>query len=177
MQRSETQELATERRRFAERVEQYQHSLFGYLSRLGLPDGVINDVAQEAFLRAWHHRDRYDASRSQWNTWVFRIARNLAFTALQRMKRTESTEPSELERVVVDEMCPDVVAEHGQKRARLRNALTQLNETERDSLALAYVQGIPSEEAAAILGCEAGTFRTRVSRARARLTALLESDV
>jgi len=175
MSRPDQPAAVSERQEFAHRVHQYQHSLFGYLARLGLSDSAIDDVAQEAFLRAWRYRDRYDASRSQWNTWLFRIARNLAFTAMQRAQKTEPTEPQLLERSVVDDASPERVAIGNQKRLRLRQALKMLNDKERDALAIAYVEGISGDAAAKMLGCEAGTFRTRVSRARSRLTALLES--
>jgi len=158
------------------RVQEHQASLFGYLSRLGLPESTVDDVAQEAFLRAWRYRDRFDESRSQWNTWLFRIARNLAFTSMRRdHSGAVSTDPSVLEEIASHSNDPSSSAALVQKRQKLRRAIRLLSDNERDALALAYVQGIPSIDAAKILGCEPNAFRTRVSRARARLTTLLES--
>lgn len=58
------QSLEQAKRRFSVLVQEHEASLFGYLSRLGLSDSAVNDVAQEAFLRAWRYRDRYDESTS-----------------------------------------------------------------------------------------------------------------
>lgn len=161
---------------FSQKVRAHQASLFSYLSRLGLSSSLVEDVAQEAFLRAWRFRDRYDASHSQWNTWLFRIARNVAFTAMKKnAKLPQSTDPVVLEETNSHEDDPSAHAEQDQKRQQLRRAIQQLSHDERDVLALAYVDGLPSSEAAAILECEPGAYRTRVSRARARLTHLLET--
>ena len=164
------------REEFAMRVREHQSSLFGYLSRLGLSNALVEDVAQEAFLRAWRYRDRYDASHSQWNTWLFRIARNLAFSAMRKNANNPmATDPVVLQETRFHSDHPERSVEQDQKRNALRSAIGQLNDKERDVLALAYVQGLSSEEAALILECEPGNYRTRVSRAKARLTTLLEN--
>ena len=161
---------------FARRVREHQSSLFGYLSRLGLSNSSIDDIAQEAFLRAWRYRDRYDESHSQWNTWLFRIARNLAITAMKKNANSPvTTDPVVLENTASHSNDPSQSTESDQKRQALRYAIAQLNEKERDVLALAYVQGLSSEEASMILDCEPGNYRTRVSRAKARFIKLLEN--
>ncbi len=160
---------------FSQKVRAHQASLFGYLSRLGLSGGLVEDVAQEAFLRAWRYRDRYDASHSQWNTWLFRIARNVAFSTMKKnAKLPQATDPVVLEETSSHTDDPSANTEREQKRLQLKRAIQQLNHDERDVLALAYVDGLSSTEAAIILECEPGTYRTRVSRARTRLTHLLE---
>jgi len=178
MPSSEPSSSALSRSEFSRRVDEHQQSLFAYLSRLGLRSATVDDVAQEAFLRAWRYRDRFDASRGQWNTWLFRIARNLAFSAMRReASDADLTEPEILERNAASTPEPSANAELLQKRMRLRRAIQQLNEDERDVLAMAYVQALSSTEAASIIGCEPGTFRVRLSRARARLTGLIEESV
>lgn len=168
--------LEQAKRCFSDLVQEHESSLFGYLSRLGLSDAAVNDVAQEAFLRAWRYRDRYDEANGQWNTWLFRIARNVAYSVMRRSgKAAIATDPVLIQDTHSHSHDPSAVAELEQKRQTLRHALLQLNDNERDVLALSYVQGLPSAEAAAIVECDAGTFRTRVSRARARLTQLLEA--
>lgn len=172
-------DLSTEahlRAEFANRVREHQGSLFGYLSRLGLSNSMVDDVAQEAFLRAWRYRDRYDESNSQWNTWLFRIARNLAFTAMRKnAKGTVATDPVVLQDTASHNNDPANSVELQQKRQAMRSAIGQLNDKERDVLALAYVKGLTANEASLILECEPGSYRTRVSRAKARLTTLLEN--
>lgn len=176
MTASEFNSSSTSHEEFAQLVREHQGSLFGYLGRLGLSNNLVDDVAQEAFLRAWRYRDLYDESYSQWNTWLFRIARNLAFTAMRKNSNDPvATDPVLIQDTLSHSNDPGGNAELDQKRQALRRAIGQLNDNERDVLALAYVQGLTSEEAALILECEPGNFRTRVSRARARLTTLLEN--
>lgn len=108
---------------------------------------------------------------------MFGIARNVAFS----FKRIRAREAIATDSAVIEESNshtddPLAVAPIEQKRHRLRRALLRLNDRERDALALSYVHGLSSAEAAAILECDAGNYRTRVSRARTRLTQLLETS-
>jgi len=87
----------------------------------------------------------------------------------------ESIDPIELEHRASNEAEPCANAERVEKKQLLRKAILRLTESERDVLALAYVQALPSQDAAKLIGCEPGAFRVRLSRARNRLTELLEN--
>ena len=67
---------------FGALVTRYQDSLFGFLGRMGFEQSVCEDLAQEAFLRVWKNRDKYNADKASVSTWLFTIARNLALTVL-----------------------------------------------------------------------------------------------
>ena len=69
---------------FGELVTRYQHSLFGFLGRMGLEPAVCEELAQETFLRAWVNRASYDAGKAAVSTWLFTIARNLALSHLSK---------------------------------------------------------------------------------------------
>lgn len=75
---------AGEQLAFAELVDMYQRPLFGFLGRLGMNQAQAEDIAQETFLRAWTHLHSYQPERAQFVTWLFTIARNLAYNTLQR---------------------------------------------------------------------------------------------
>lgn len=70
------------------------------LARTLLGDSELaEEVAQEAFLRAWRHAEAYDPRRGQVSTWLLTITRNLAIDRL-RVKRAEPLDPEALQRVV-----------------------------------------------------------------------------
>jgi RNA polymerase sigma-70 factor (ECF subfamily) len=51
---------------------------------MGLSQAEAEEVAQDTFLRAWQHLDRFDASRAAFSTWIYTIARRLALDLLER---------------------------------------------------------------------------------------------
>jgi len=79
---------------FSALVARYQDSLFAYLGRMGFSQAVCEELAQEAFLRAWINRDKYNADKASAATWLFTIARNLALSALTQMQQRGDTNSS-----------------------------------------------------------------------------------
>jgi len=76
-------------------VERFESRVFG-LALTVLRDAVLaEDIAQEAFLRAWRHGATYDPRRGTVAAWMARITRNLAIDAL-RLRRAEVMEPDAL---------------------------------------------------------------------------------
>lgn len=157
---------------FGALVSRYQDSLFGYLGRMGFGQSVCEDLAQEAFLRAWKNRDKYDAGRASVSTWLFTIARNLALTALARKAPFVSDDIDvELQPQPGAGADPSTQYEHHQSVERLRLALNQLSVEDREVIAVCYTPEL--ENTAEILNCSAGALRTRLSRARKRLSVAL----
>ena len=165
----------TEASIFEARVERYQSALFAYLGRLGLSQASAQDVAQETFLRVWSARDRFDDNRGRWSTWLFSIARNTALSYLDRpATKNETADTDLIERIPTTETGRHADNLHRQRW--LRHALLQLGTAERELIALAYIEGLTSKEAADLLGCSEGAYRTRLSRARQRLKTLLDAS-
>jgi len=69
------QVLRGESRAFEVLVLRHQRPLFHYLGRMGLDAAETEDLAQEAFLRAYRHLHRFDPRRARFSTWLFTIAR------------------------------------------------------------------------------------------------------
>ncbi len=164
-----------DRSAFALVVQRFQHPLFGYLGRMGLTQGLAEEIAQETFLRAWKRLNDYDPLRAEFSTWLFTIARNLALHELERA--------SSKREVASDETLPDFVCEgkqpsdalnQSQQRQRLINALHTLPVADRSALALAYFQELDLASVARIEGCTISAVKVRLHRARQRLRQLLE---
>ena len=103
--------------------------------------------------------------------WVFMILRNHFYSDKRRSWRSIQLDPEVAERSLVANDNPTATLELDD----LRQAINQLPVTQREALILVGAGGLAYEEAAVICGCPVGTVKSRVSRARAALGALLAS--
>lgn len=164
-----------DRSAFALVVQQFQQPLFGYLGRMGLSQGLAEDIAQETFLRAWKRLNDYDPMRAEFSTWLFTIARNLALHELERASnKREVASDESLPDFVCDSMQPADALNQNQQRQHLLAALYALPVTDRSALALAYFQELDLAAIARIEGCSTGAIKVRLHRAKQRLRQLLE---
>ena len=148
---------------FEEIVDQYRAALVGLAAgRLGsLADA--EDVAQEAFVQAYfrlHQLRKPEALLP----WLRRVTDRLALMRLRR-RREEPMEPIQVERM--REARED--GEESEARAEAREMLARLPAVMRQTVALTYLGGYTSAEAASLLGVREGTVKSRLSRARAIL--------
>ena len=137
------------------------------------------DVAQEAFVRAYGALDRFDG-RSEPFTWLYRIAVNLSLNAIRSRK---TRRPG----ATMDE--PRIEAAHIERRPGLADPARQatdrelalalcdgvdaLSETLRTTLVLVAVDGLSHAEVSQVLGCPEGTVAWRVHEARRNLREFL----
>ncbi|WOQ17043.1 RNA polymerase sigma factor SigM [Raineyella sp. W15-4] len=153
---------------FAVLVGRHQDRLWSVAVRtLGDPDDAA-DALQEAYLRAFRraHTFRGDARVA---TWLHRIVINSCLDRIRYLKRRPTT-PLDPERVVSaapGDDPPDALVD------AVTEALGQITPDQRAALILVDMEGFSVEEAAGMLGCAPGTIKSRCSRGRARLAALL----
>ena len=166
--------LAGDPSAFAAIVDHYQRPLFGYLGRMGFAQGAAEDLAQEAFLRAWRQLDRYQPERAAFSTWLFTIARHLALSELERHPRIAPPPAEATLSVACEHAGPETTLAEAQTRRRLQAALRQLPAHDRNVLALAYLKELDLAAVATIEGCSLAAVKVRVHRARQRLRALME---
>jgi RNA polymerase sigma-70 factor, ECF subfamily len=142
--------------------------VFGLCLRLTNQRETAQDCTQETFVAAWRALPRFE-QRSQFSSWLYRIAVN---TALERRRRggglqlvSAETHAAELERVAgaADAAGPIDVEQ----------AIASLPQGARDVLVLVGLYGYSHDEAAAQLGIAAGTSKAQLHRARALLAARL----
>ena len=168
---------AGDRKAFAEVVGKYQRALFGFLGRMGLSPSQAEDVAQETFLRAWRHLGQYKPDRGEFSTWLFTIARNLALNEANRTASSRGLPATDdLPEPACGRLQPQDEFELAQRRRRVHAALCELPVADRCVLALAYLQDMNVAEIARIEGSTTGAIKTRLHRARGRLSRLLEND-
>lgn len=126
--------------------------------------GEAQEVAQEAFLRAWVRWGRvstYDDPAS----WVCRVAHNLAVSRWRKARNAA--------RALLRHGAPGETAEPSPESVSLVAALKQIPESKRRALVLHYVAGLTVVEIAALEGVATGTVKSRLSQGRAALAPLL----
>ncbi len=175
------QVLAGDREAYALLVQRYNGPLFRYLLRmLGRPDEA-EDMAQEAFLRAYLSLASYD-STYRFSTWLFRIATNLALNRLKVEQRVVSLEmlqdrPDERPMELADssEECrPEQRVERQEMGQAVRECLEELPPAYRSVVILRHLSDLSYEEIADSTGLPLNTVRSRLHRGRERLGECLE---
>jgi RNA polymerase sigma-70 factor, ECF subfamily len=144
---------------------------------MGLGRAHAEEIAQEAFLRAWTNLHCFDAERAQFGTWLFTIARNLAYNALQNSTRQYEIQDAEAPEQACQQPGPAQTLERAQQHAQLQSALRQLPLADRSALALVYVHELALADVARIEGDSLAAIKTRLHRAKYRLRELLQPNL
>lgn len=173
----DSQAHEAELRRFEDNLRRYQQAVFAYLGRMGFSQAEAEDIAQEAFLRSWRSRDQYNSDRGAWSTWLFRITRNVALNALELQRNNRISSDTETILQASDGSRASDATEQRDRDLAIKTAMAALSLEDRDVLSMAYVRGLSTEQAASVCGCKAGTYRTRLSRARERFLKQLEHSI
>lgn len=125
------------------------------------------DVVQATFVNAWQASHRFDPNR-ELGPWLYTIARRQAIDVYRRERRSEPTDPNELDIV---QLPPSL--EQAWEVWQVRLALDQLPTDERDVVHLSWYAGLAHPEIAERLGVPIGTVKSRSFRAHKRLASLL----
>lgn len=141
------------------------------------------DAAQEAFLRGYTALADFRGD-SRFGVWLYRLTHNICLDMLRREKRRPAVSLEAMAQEEDDEpfaipderFTPQQELEQKELRQALGTAMAQLPEEYRQILALREISGLSYEELAQMLALEPGTVKSRLSRARKKLCALLLRD-
>ncbi len=152
-----------------ELVERKTRPLVGVAYRILGDLEEAHDVVQMTFLKIWTHRDRYDGRHSP-NTWIYRIATNLSIDHLRsRKSRDRVREPFghhvELRAAGQAERVRATLDQREISRIFTEVAL-ELTDRQRTVFVLRELEGMPTCEVAAIVGCRESTVRNHLFQAR-----------
>jgi RNA polymerase sigma-70 factor (ECF subfamily) len=157
-------------------VRRFQARVFGLVITIVRDPGLAEDVAQEAFVRAWRHADSYDPRRGRVATWLLTIARNVAIDAT-RVRRMEPLDPDVVATKLQQAGIAGGPADQGfppDERERVRQAIADLPREQRRALFLAAYAGRTAQEISEIEGIPLGTAKTRIRTALIKLREQLE---
>ncbi|MCS6962688.1 sigma-70 family RNA polymerase sigma factor [Thermoflexus sp.] len=139
------------------------------------------DAAQNAFLRAWQHRHRFDPERPFWPWFLRLVIRESQRIAGQRRSRPALAPGSEKDLWAVEtqwkdhDPLPEEIAEQNESREALWRALRGLSPAQRTAVVLRYYEDLSEREIAEAMGCSVGAVKHYLYEARQRLRLALKS--
>jgi RNA polymerase sigma-70 factor (ECF subfamily) len=128
---------------------------------------AADDLVQDTLYRAWRARARFEPG-TNFEAWTFTILRNVFYSSQRRRREVQDEDGDYTARLAT---LPD---QGGRlDLSDVQAALDRLAPMMRETLVLATVQDLSYEEVAVIMGCQVGTVKSRVSRAREQLAGML----
>ena len=171
-------------------VVKYQRRIERLISRMVRDPDLVQDVAQETFIRAYRAIAQFRGD-SAFYTWLYRIAINTAKKTLVELKRDplvseaslargdDGDETSRVENELSDGETPEALMASKEIAAAVNAAIEALSEDLRQAITLREIEGLSYEEISEAMNCPIGTVRSRIFRAReaiaARLRPLLDT--
>jgi RNA polymerase sigma-70 factor, ECF subfamily len=148
-------------------------------------DGEVEDVMQQAYLNAFAHLDQFEA-RSEFSTWLTRIALNEAFARRRRLRRVNATaamaddtgtfqEP--IDTVMTPQPDPERQAYSSELHRVLEHAVDALPDTYRVVFVLRDVEGLSTAETGKGLGLREEAVKTRLHRARTMIRRAVTAQI
>lgn len=152
-------------------VERYQRPVFALLSRIIGRHSEVEDLAQETFLKAIRALPGFDpGGAARLSTWLLTIATRLALDVCRKRAREQRS-------AVAAERVAASTPEHDAQRSQLRDAIAAaveaLPEEQRAAFVLAEFHGFGIEDIAQALQAPPATVKTRLFRAREKLSRAL----
>jgi RNA polymerase sigma-70 factor (ECF subfamily) len=133
-------------------------------------EALAEDVVQEVFMTFWREPERYDESRGSLRTYLLTLAHRKAVDIVRsesaRLRR-EERDPAPVQPDIDDEVWALQVGD------RVRSALLELGEGEREAISLAYLGGMSYVEVAQRLGAPEGTVKSRIRSGMRKLSESL----
>jgi RNA polymerase sigma-70 factor (ECF subfamily) len=169
---------------FRELLSRYERPVFSLVYRMVRDRTLAEDLAQEAFIRAFNAISSYD-STYKFSSWIFKIANNHTIDYLRKRKlKTVSIHGSpsastqdEISRTSITlesrEERPDAYVENRELGGIVEEAIAQLRPEYRSVILLRHVEGYAYEEIAQTLELPLGTVKTYLHRARNELKEIL----
>ncbi|MGH1570355.1 sigma-70 family RNA polymerase sigma factor [Methylobacterium sp. P31] len=127
-----------------------------------------DDLVQETVLRAWARQELF-VPGTNLKAWLCTILRNQFYTECRKRKR----EIEDVDGAAAAQLTVPAAQEYGSDLQTVWSHIGKLPELQREALLLVGAQGLTYEAAAEVMGCQTGTVKSRVSRARALLVASL----
>jgi RNA polymerase sigma-70 factor (ECF subfamily) len=166
-----------ERSAYGELVRRYEKKLLRTLYRMVGKAETAEDLAQEAFLKAYDRLAQFDSSK-RFGPWLFQIGVNGAIDWLRKHRKRHQLSLNEM---ITGERSFDVATDDPREKADIAQevhfVLAEIPVKYRTVLMLRDLEGFPCSEVAAIVGREEPTVRWRLLKAREMFKALWEKRV
>jgi RNA polymerase sigma-70 factor, ECF subfamily len=165
-------------------VDAFSGRIINYLTRMTGSRCEAEDLAQEAFVRAYYALHTFNPDY-KFSTWLFKIATNLCINHLKKRRRLiwvddYQGEDGETGWVLPDtstENLPTLAIQRRELQQQIQEAINQLPEVYRSVVVLRHVHGLSYQEIAQVTELPIGTVKSRLGRGRSRLVEVLEGQV
>ncbi|GAA4088861.1 RNA polymerase sigma factor RpoE [Zhongshania borealis] len=173
-----------DKRAFDLLVLKYQHKIFGLISRYVKDNDEIQDVAQEAFVKAYRALPKFRGD-SAFYTWLYRIAINTAknyLVARNRRPPGVDVDAADAEYFDGPSALKDIETPENhlfgeELKKVVQDAIKALPEDLRSALSLREFDGLSYEDIASVMDCPVGTVRSRIFRAREALDMRIKAQI
>ena len=158
---------------YAQVMEHYSQAVFALVVRIVGSTEDAEEVTQDIFIKAFEQL-AFFRGRSQFSTWLYRIAYNAAISHARR-RRQKSIEIDERRLSKIDDTALEQMEQGSTERKieQLQRAITKLDVEERALITLFYYEEKPITECAVILGYSEANVKVRLHRIRKKLYILL----
>ncbi|WP_337269387.1 sigma-70 family RNA polymerase sigma factor [Oryzifoliimicrobium ureilyticus] len=160
---------------FADIFDYFAPRLKSWLLRRKMSSSEAEELVQDVMTVVWHKAALYDPARSSLSTWIFRIARNRQID-LARRANTRRLDESDPTLLPLPEESPDDLVSNDERDQRVRMALNELPEEQRNLLRSAFFIGQSHSQIAEETGLPLGTVKSRIRLAFTKLRRILEDD-
>lgn len=176
------QVLKGDQNAFADIVSLYQHKLYQVCYRMLSNKQEAEDIAQEAFVRAYMNLHTFDQKR-KFSTWLYRIATNLCIDRIRKKKpdyyldaEVGGTEGLDLySQIATEDQLPEETLVQMELQERIQYEIGRLPDKYRSVIVLKYIEELPLQEISDILDMPLGTVKTRIHRGREALRKQLNN--
>jgi RNA polymerase sigma-70 factor (ECF subfamily) len=163
-------------------VGRFKNRLYNYLFRLLGSESEAEEFAQETFVKAYIHAEKYKTV-ARFSTWLYTIATNLVRNRIRNIKRRPAmvslwsdelgSDNGKWMELRDDSQRPDHDMERRNLNELIQAAIEQIPAKYRPSFVLREINGLSYEEIAATTGLKLGTVRSRINRGRVHFRRII----
>ncbi len=160
-------------------------TMYGLALRITRSPEIAEDVVSDVYLQIWQQADRYSSERGNVLAWMTIVCRSRALDALRRLKPVRNHE--QIDDAIDSRSMPIYQTEQHtempqdllsavESNSAIQHALKQLDDEQRQLLALAYFRGYSHHQLAEITGLALGTVKTRLRRTLITLKEMMSAS-
>jgi RNA polymerase sigma-70 factor (ECF subfamily) len=176
------QALSGSQSAYRELVRRFERPIFNLVARMVRDHTVAEDLAQDAFVKAFSRLETYRSEQGKFSNWLFKIAHNTAIDHLRRsnpetysLDKGDDPDAPDFHALLADPEAdtPLEAAERADLGRALGEAVERLRPEYREVIVLRHHEGFAYEEIAEVTQLPLGTVKTYIHRARKELAAYL----
>jgi RNA polymerase sigma-70 factor (ECF subfamily) len=149
-------------------VARHQARVRGYLLQLAGNPAAADDMAQDAFIRAWDRLETY-AGKGRFVSWIMAIAHKQFLQAVRKGRRVRRLAAEIEHQAATDDVTHGATAEDGADLVDANRLLSVLSEDERTVMLLAYGYGLSHGDIVAVTDLALGTVKSHIHRGKEKL--------